>query len=57
MQKVTNKPYLFPFMLSVDHSSPLSKLYHHVLNAMMNIHQTQGSQEAIDQFLKIAEEW
>lgn len=47
---------MFPFM-QINDNSPLSKLYQHVRTAMLNIDHTRGSQAAIDQLLKIAEEW
>lgn len=54
--QVESKPYLFPFM-QVDDSSVLSKLYQQVKYAMLKIHESRGSQAAVDQLLKAADDW
>ena len=40
-----------------DQHSALSKLYQQVRGAMLQIHESRGSQAAVDQLLKVAEEW
>ena len=40
-----------------DQHSALSKLYQQVRSAMLQIDESRGSQAAVDQLLKVAEEW
>ena len=43
--------------MQVDDNSILSKLYQQVKVAMLNIDRSRGSQAAVDQLLKIADDW
>ncbi len=40
-----------------DHASPLGRLYQQVKAAMLSVDSTKGSQAAVDQLVKVADEW
>ena len=43
--------------MQVDDGSQLSRLYHQVKAAMLAVDQSRGSQAAVDQLVKIADDW
>ena len=56
-QTESSKHYMFPFMQMKEQKNPLNTLYQQVKTAMLNIHDTEGSQAAVDALLKVAKDW